>query len=388
MGGISSPGRLASPTFDVRRSVQQAACSRLETGNWKLATALQATRVDPAGSGPAAEPVSRVCPPPNPLPSEWEGEKSGLRAPGTLASPVTDRRFTRFAIVTLGFNMAVILFGAVVRATGSGAGCGAHWPSCQGTVVPLSGSAETFVEFTHRASSGVALVLVAILAGWAIRRRPKGDAARRTAIASGILIVNEALIGAALVLFEWVADDQSIGRAVSIALHLTNTFLLLGALALTAWFASGHQTPRRPFEPATRRLLAIGAVALVVVGAAGAITALGDTLFPPESVGAGLRDDLTGVFLVRLRWIHPLLAVATAVYLLSILGRLRAPDWAASLLRALIIVQVTAGAINIGLLAPVWMQLVHLLLADAVWITFVIVGVAALSERARLEVSV
>jgi len=298
-----------------------------------------------------------------------------------------DRRFTRYALATLAFNLTVVLFGAVVRATGSGAGCGAHWPSCQGEVIPLSGTGATFVEFTHRASSGIALVMVAVLVLWAVRRRPRGDAARRAAIASGILIVNEALIGAALVLFEWVAADQSIGRAISITLHLGNTFLLLGALTLTAWFASGHEAPRRPFDPKIRRLLALGAVALVVVGAAGAVTALGDTLFPPDSIAAGLHEDFTGVFLVRLRWIHPVLAVATAGYLLYLVGRVAAPEWALSLLRALVIVQVAAGAINVGLLAPVWMQLVHLLLADSVWIAFVVVGVSALSERSRVEVA-
>ncbi|MFH1104004.1 MAG: COX15/CtaA family protein [Actinomycetota bacterium] len=300
---------------------------------------------------------------------------------------MSDRRFTRYAIGTLAFNLVVVLFGAIVRATGSGAGCGAHWPSCQGMVIPLSGTSATFVEFTHRASSGIALALVAGLVVWAVRTRPKGDAARGTAIAAGVLIVNEALIGAALVLFEWVAEDQSLGRAVSITLHLANTFLLLGALTLTAWFASGRQVPRRPFDPATRRLLLIGATALVVVGAAGAVTALGDTLFPPDSIAAGLHDDFTGVFLVRLRWIHPVLAVATAGYLLSILRHLTGADWARSLLRTLIIIQVGTGMINVGLLAPVWMQLVHLFLADAVWISFVVVGAAALAARSRVPVA-
>jgi heme A synthase len=121
-----------------------------------------------------------------------------------------------------------------------------------------------------------------------------------------------------------------------------------------------------------------------VVGAA-AVTA-SDTLFPPDSIAAGLHDDFTGVFLVRLRWIHPVLAVTTAVYLLSILGRLTAPDRARSALRALIVAQIGAGMLNVGLLAPVWMQLIHLFLADALWISFVVVGVAALAERSRVPV--
>jgi heme A synthase len=138
---------------------------------------------------------------------------SRFRAAGSFP-PTHARPAFRYALGTLGFNLAVVLFGAVVRATGSVAGCGAHWPSCQGTVIPLSGTGATFVEFTHRASSGIALALVAGLVVWAVRSRPKGDAARRTAIAAGVLIVTEALIGAALVLFEWVAEDQSLAGGV------------------------------------------------------------------------------------------------------------------------------------------------------------------------------
>ena len=229
--------------------------------------------------------------------------------------------------------------------------------------------------------------MVAVLVVWAVRRYSRGDAARTAAVVSGVLIVNEALIGAALVLFGWVGEDQSFGRVASITLHLTNTFLLLAALTLTAWFSSGRPPLHRPLDRTIRRMVVVGAAALVVVGAAGAVTALGDTLFPPDSIAAGLRDDFTGVFLVRLRWIHPALAVATAGYLLWLLRRIPGSERAQTLLRTLIVAQVGAGVVNIALLAPVWMQLVHLLLADAVWIAFVVVGVSALSARSRAPVS-
>jgi heme A synthase len=54
-------------------------------------------------------------------------------------------------------------------------------------------------------------------------------------------------------------------------------------------------------------------------------------------------------------------------------------------LRALVVVQIGAGLLNVALLAPVWMQLVHLLVADALWIGFVVVGSTALVEPARVE---
>jgi heme A synthase len=294
----------------------------------------------------------------------------------TLSRTVTDRRFTRFAVGTLVFNVGVILFGAIVRATGSGAGCGSHWPTCGGQVVPLSGSAERFIEFGHRASSGVALILVTILVGWAIRTRQAGDPVRIAAIASGILIVNEALIGAALVLFEWVADDRSVGRAVSITVHLVNTFLLLAALSLTAWWSAGHPIPPRRPNRTTAWLVGIGAGALILVGASGAITALGDTLFPPHD-GA----NNSGSFLVSLRWVHPVLAVGTALYLLKLSRVLQAPDRMRGYLAGIVTVQLTAGVVNVALAAPVWMQVVHLLIADLVWIGFVVTAATALSER-------
>ena len=284
-----------------------------------------------------------------------------------------DRRFTRFAVATLLFSMGVVLYGAVVRATGSGAGCGSHWPTCGGDIVPISGSVERFVEFGHRASSGVALVLVAILVVWAVRTRPRRDPVRLAAVASAILIVNEALIGAALVLFEWVADDASVGRAVSITVHLVNTFLLLAALTLTAWWSAGRSTPMAGGDRSTRRLVLVGAIGLLVVGAAGAITALGDTLFPPDdAVGSGN-------FLVRLRWIHPILAVGVAGYLIYLSRVVRVPEWMRSALASLVVIQLAAGLVNVGLAAPVWMQVIHLLLADTIWIVFVVVSSEALS---------
>jgi len=295
---------------------------------------------------------------------------------------VPDRRLARFAAFTLAFNVGVVLFGAVVRATGSGAGCGSHWPTCGGDVVPLSGSVERFVEFGHRASSGIALLLVGTLAVWVVRTRDRGDPVRRAGIAAGILIVNEALIGAALVLFEWVADDRSAGRAVSITIHLLNTFLLLAALSLTAWWASGRPIPRGPVEErGTVRRLAVAAAALMVVGAAGAVTALGDTLFPPDEYGGGFSADPTGGLLVRLRWVHPILAVVTAGYLLHLARRLPAPEAMRSALASLVVVQLAAGVVNVGLSAPVWMQVVHLFLADAVWVGFVLTSSESLAAR-------
>jgi heme A synthase len=295
------------------------------------------------------------------------------------------QRFERFSWVVLAYNLAVIAWGAFVRATGSGAGCGAHWPMCNGEVVPRAASVETMIELTHRATSGIALVLVVVQLVWALRLFPKGHRTRGLAIATMVFMLLEALVGAGLVLLELVADNQSAARAGWIAVHLVNTFLLVASLSLTPWSVRHEERP-----PAGRgglsAALAAGAVLLLLTGVAGAITALGDTLFPAESLASGMAADLspTAHFLVRLRVIHPLIAALGGVFLLVLTGFLastRSDDTHGKTTRtlsivvaALVVTQLLAGLANLYLLAPVWMQLVHLLLADLLWIAFVLLA--------------
>jgi heme A synthase len=312
-------------------------------------------------------------------------------------------RFARFTWALLAYEIAVVAWGGFVRATGSGAGCGAHWPLCNGEIVPRSPHAEMRIEFSHRLSSGVALLLAAFLFLWARRAFPRGDRIRRGAAATAGFMVGEALIGAGLVLFGLVAHDESLRRAVSICLHLTNTFLLLASTALTAWWASGHTIPLRlRGQGPVAWVMGLTLAGLLVVGATGALTALGDTLFPPTSLAAGLAQDLAYAAapfgraadlapganaLVRLRTLHPLLAAAagTGVVVAGALARVLRPSHAVRRLSrmaaALVIVQVAAGLIDVTLLAPVWMQLVHLALADAVWVSVVLTAAATLDAR-------
>jgi heme A synthase len=290
-------------------------------------------------------------------------------------------KLARYATITLAFTVITILLGAFVRATGSGAGCGSHWPSCGGEVIPRSPSAETAIEFTHRATSGILLLMVAVLLVWVLRATERGSPARFTAIGAVVFIVFEALVGAALVLFEWVGDDDSPERAAVVAIHLVNTFVLLAAVTLTAWFAAGNPAPRRPFDRATRRWVLWCALGLLVVGSTGAITALGDTLFPPETLVEGLRDDFAGVLLQRLRWIHPVIAILIAIGVMRFATRHQGEAIGAGLLIALVVGQLALGVVNVLLLAPVWMQLIHLFVADLLWIVFVITATSALVAR-------
>ena len=291
-------------------------------------------------------------------------------------------RFAKFAWAVLIWNVIVVLWGAFVRATGSGAGCGNHWPLCNGEVMPTAPQVETLIELSHRLTSGVALIGVLILLIWAFRAFPKGHPVRWGAVASAFFIISESLVGAGLVIFGWVADDTSAERALVVSIHLFNTFLLLASLAVTAWWASGQ----RPVALQSRGwivwALRAGLLGVLVIGISGAITALGDTLFPAASLAEGLRQDMdpSQHFLVQLRIYHPLLSILVGVYLLVLTRILRSQETDVTvnkLSRALaivIVVQLAAGFVNVLLLAPVWMQVVHLLLADLVWISLVLLS--------------
>lgn len=304
-----------------------------------------------------------------------------------------DRRRTlthRFALGTLVFNVGVIVWGAFVRATGSGAGCGDHWPTCNGEVVPRPERIETLIEFTHRATSGVALLLTVALLVLAMRAFPARHRARRAAGASMIFMIGEAVVGALLVLNHLVADNDSVLRAAIMGVHLVNTFLLLGGFTLTWWFAQGGAPIRMRDQGIKGAMLGATVVSCLLLGASGGITALGDTLFPAASLAEGLAQDFspTAHLLVRLRVLHPLLAVGTAglgVVTAGVAwGSSRSPQVhrAALAVAVLFGTQLLAGGVNLLLAAPVWMQLLHLFLADLVWMAVVLLAATALAHPA------
>jgi heme A synthase len=287
--------------------------------------------------------------------------------------------FTRYAWGVLAYNILVVLWGAYVRATGSGAGCGNHWPTCNGQVVPRAPTVETLIEFTHRATSGIALIAVLALVVWAVRAFPKRHLVRRGAMLSGIFILTEALIGAGLVLLQHVAANPSVARGWSLSLHLINTFTLLAVLALTAWWASGRSGVPPLSSPLHLAMLG----SLIVLGISGAVAALGDTLFPVTSFTQGLAQDFSSSahLFVKLRVFHPALAVLAAALVLFVAVRtmrtLPHVQTLGTTLIVLVFAQMIAGVVNLSLLAPVWMQLVHLAAADALWIAAVLFSAAS-----------
>lgn len=322
-------------------------------------------------------------------------------ASATRTSPASIARVARFAWLTLAYNIGVILWGAYVRASGSGAGCGSHWPLCNGVMVPRAPSIATIVEFSHRLTSGLALIAVVTLLIAAFRATPKYHPARRGAALSLFFMLTEAAVGAGLVLFQLVADNASMARAMFMAVHLANTFLLLASLTLTAWWLSGGEEIETTGRPGLSAGLATLGVGIILVGVSGSVAALGDTLFPASSLAGALYADLSASshILIRLRFLHPALALTVAFALMLVASRLTISVQRASssplridkLRQAVLVLpalQIVAGFVNVILLAPVWMQIIHLLLADAVWIAFVLLSAAALApQSARSAVS-
>jgi len=299
---------------------------------------------------------------------------SGERAPGG----VWLRRYAWFVVV---YSVLVVLWGVVVRATGSGNGCGDHWPLCNGQVFPIHPRLATVIEYTHRMMSGPSEVpLVVLLLVWVFRGTVERHLARSFAIAGLVLTLTEGLLGALLVKLGLTAMSTSPWRPPMLALHLSNTLLLLGSLALTAHFLGRRTATVRGSVQFKHKLPAImGLIAAMVIGVTGSLAALGDTLFPSASLRSALAADFSSSaeWLVRLRILHPASAVVAGAFILWLLWRAvfvsgdgehrRLGLWLAGLLGC----QFLLGGLDVLLRAPVWMQVLHLAGADAFWCVLV-----------------
>jgi heme A synthase len=301
-----------------------------------------------------------------------------------------NRRFAAYAWGVLAFNVLVIAWGASVRATGSGAGCGNHWPMCNGDLVPFGAKLATLIEYSHRMSSGLDLLLVVALIPLAWRTFGRGHRVRVMAVVSLAFILMEALLGAGLVLLEYVALNVSVARAYWVAAHLINTFLLLAALTITAWWGGGAPSIRLRHQP-TVLVAGLGAalVGMLILGASGALTALGDTLL----LTSGITPEQSALVatLVDLRTFHPILAliVGVLIFVALLTARAQRPSAAINrlswLLGAIFVVQLLVGAFNVALLTPIALQLIHLVIADLIWISLILLAANALAAQPSVQ---
>ncbi len=287
----------------------------------------------------------------------------------------------RFAWGVLVYFIAVILWGTLVRATGSGAGCGNHWPLCNGVVMQHSASVNTLIEFTHRITSGLSFFLAVGLLAWTYAGTARGHLARAAAVASVAFTLIEAVLGALLVKLGYTAQSQSPMRPAFLALHLANTLLLLAALTLTAHLLGRTKGYLRKDVRLAAPFGALATVIVVmIVGVTGSLAALGDTLFPASSLGLALAQDFsaTSGWLVRWRWTHPAFAFGASIFLIWLLVRAarRTPQWDNRGLSALVLLLLAAvyslGLVDVMLLAPLWVQVAHLLAADSLWAALVV----------------
>lgn len=289
-------------------------------------------------------------------------------------------RFAKFAWFTLAYNLLVILWGVFLRASKSGDGCGQHWLTCQGEVIPSAPALKTIIEFSHRMTTGPAFVFVIILVIWAFMRFAKGSPVRKAAAVSFLFIISEVLIGAVLVLTGNTAEAQTAERPFLAIGHLINSSLLLASLTMTAWFAGDERRLRFDGRAKMIMFLSIGVAVLLLSGVSGSIAALSSMLFPSETLVEGVSKDFAASsnILVRLRLSHPILAIFTGVYLIFLSGWIKkaADDplvtrWS-NILSIVVLVQLAFGAATLLTLGPIVMQVGHLLLADLMWISFVL----------------
>ncbi len=300
-----------------------------------------------------------------------------------------NRRFVQYAWGVVFANVIVIIWGAFVRATGSGAGCGDHWPLCNGEVIPRAESIETVIEFSHRVTSGLALLAVVVLLVWAFRAFPKGHIVRKAAVVSMVFMILEALIGAALVLLQYVAFNISLGRAIWMAAHLVNTLFLLAALVLTAWWGQGGRPIRLRSQGVVGWSLLAATIGTLVLSMSGAITALGDTLV--ITGGISPAEHALVATLVELRILHPMIAILVGALVIGAawITMQRRSGAAIQRLGRLVIgiyvAQLLIGSLNVALRAPVWLQLVHLAITCAIWILFVLMAAGALASEEEAE---
>lgn len=296
-----------------------------------------------------------------------------------------------FAWLVVAYNIAVILWGAYVRASGSGAGCGSRWPLCNGEILPSINQSQPLIEFLHRVTSAASLILVFFLVVWCWRQTSKGNWPRYFAISGLLLLFNEALLGALLVLSDHVGLNRSSAHALFLCLHFANTLLLLAALTLTASWLSN---PERRFvvvaKPRERIAIGLGLVSVMAIGLTGSLASLGDSLFPAGSLRHALMQDFSSSshVLLRLRLLHPVAAVMGSTYVLWLLWNFwrkqKYSQWT-PVLAVTMMAQIVLGALNVILLAPAWLQMTHLLVADLFWILLVLASADLLLADQRIS---
>ncbi|MGZ3775349.1 MAG: COX15/CtaA family protein [Pseudobdellovibrionaceae bacterium] len=286
---------------------------------------------------------------------------------------MTKSQYRKLAFGVLFYSVLVILWGAWVRISHSGDGCGDTWPLCHGQLIPEAQRGKTWVEYGHRLMSGIYGFIVFYF--WWMSRKiySKDHFARKAALATLIFTITEALLGAKLVLFKLVTTNDTPYRAVVMALHQINSFMLTGAVALTFAAAISEVDLARPSNKNhTYKFLPW---VIVIIGVTGAWASLSNSLFPSNNLWQGFLEDFSSNshLFIRLRGLHPFFALIGGGAL-ALFFWIKAQTAESQILekRSLQMTMALFAVISFGICtllfhAPVWMKIVHLALAHTIW---------------------
>jgi cytochrome c oxidase assembly protein subunit 15 len=298
------------------------------------------------------------------------------------------------------FTFGVILWGAYVRMSGSGDGCGPNWPHCKGSLAQK----KTAIEFFHRASSGLCLLLTLICSFWVLKtEKSPHPLVRKTAYVAIGSILLESALGAGLVLLGLVGKNSSWARAFVMSFHLANTCLLLAALLLLFLRLSPiEKFPElNPSDsPLDQRVSHLWqwdsrytklCMSFCLVVSSGGVAALADTLFPASSFIVGLLQDFQkdSVLLLRVRIVHPFFALCFSFFAFYVVSTFPTKTVLAKRFSLAfqmgLFLQLLVGVMNLVLLNPLWMQLIHLGLALILWLCLVGLIDQDMSEKSILR---
>ena len=267
-----------------------------------------------------------------------------------------------------------ILAGAFVRATGSGDGCGATWPTCKGRIIPSLSDTSELIEFSHRSVSGV-LLIVTLIIFTKTRKFQKNSLVRTVTNYLTFFVIFEALIGAVIVIFEWVGLNSSLPRIIAVPIHLVNTFGLLGCYAIL--YKILDENIEEITSMFNKNFIFISSLFLLS-GATGSIAALADVLFPSASFIEGFLADFdrTSEVLTRLRILHPVVSSVLSLVLYVYSTQINKKyNIRVKPLQTLIFVAVFLGFLNVlsNIILP--LSILHLAIADFLWISYIYVSI-------------
>lgn len=278
----------------------------------------------------------------------------------------------RFTLALIGYTIVIIVWGAWVRISGSGAGCGEHWPLCNGEAIPFGSSHKTWIEVSHRYSTAVFGIAVVLLCALARKITTQHNLHRIGAYCVLVFTILEALIGRLLVVRGYVDQDTSISRLIIMPLHLVNTSLLLASEVFTARMLLPDYQRKLAISKTKGVVTIIFLCLLLTLLTSGAIASLGSHLLPSHGIFEGLQADLNtdSHVAVRLRPLH--LVFGLSVFVLTALVAWYEPHVLKPLLKlqsfrrflSTMCALVLLGILTVVLLSPVTLKLAHLTVAN------------------------